>query len=79
MIKEKIDIMSKPWQVNTMIDMIYKKKDIIILAGTRSGKRLLYQLILLIKQRAIILVILSTIALITNQVYLPIITFYCKL
>ncbi len=42
MIKEKVDIMPKPWQVNAMIDTVYKKKDVVILAGTGSGKSLSY-------------------------------------
>lgn len=42
MIKEKVGIMSKPWQVSIMIDMIHNKKDVIILAGTRFGKSLSY-------------------------------------
>lgn len=55
--------------------MVYRKKDIVILAGIRFGKSLQYQLILLIKEKAIILVILLTIALMANQEYLSIITF----
>ncbi len=79
MIKEKVDIMPKPWQVNAMIDTVYKKKDVIISAGTGSGKSLPYQLIPLIKEGAIVLVVLPTIALMTDQVCLLVITFYCKL
>ena len=78
MIKKKIDIMPKFLQVNIMIDIVYKKKDIVILAGTKSGKSLSYQLILLIKKKAIIFVILPTIVLMTDQVCLSIITFYYK-
>ncbi len=79
MIKEKVDIIPKPWQVNAMIDMVYKRKDVVISAGTRSGKSLPYQLIPLIKEEAIVLVVLPTIALMTDQVYSPVINFYCKL
>ncbi len=78
-IKEKVDIMPKPWQVSAIIDTIYKKKDVVISAITGSGKSLLYQLISLIKEKAIVLVVLPTIALMTNQVCLSVITFYCKL
>ena len=42
MIKEKIDIMPKPWQVNAMINIVYKKKDVVISAGIRFGKSQLY-------------------------------------
>lgn len=55
--------------------MIHKKKDIIISTGTRSSKSLSYQLILLIKKRTIVLVVLSTIIFIIDQLYLLIITF----
>ena len=79
MIKKKVDIMSKLWQVNAMIDMVYKKKDIVISASTRFGKNLPYQLIPLIKEGAIVFVVLPTIILMTDQVYLLVITFYCKL
>lgn len=41
-IKEKIDIIFKLWQVSAIIDMVYRKKDVVILAGTRSSKSLLY-------------------------------------
>lgn len=58
-----------------MIDMIYKKKDVIILAGIGSGKNLSYQLIPFIKKKVIVFLILPTIALIADQVYLSIITF----
>ncbi len=78
-IKEKVDIMLKPWQFSVMINTVYKKKDVVISAGTRSGKSLPYQLIPFIKEEAIVLVVLPTIALMTDQVCLPVIIFYCKL
>ncbi len=79
MIKEKVDIMPKPWQVNAIIDTVYKKKDVVISAVTGSDKSLPYQLIPLIKEGAIVLVVLPTIVCMTDQVCLPVITFYCKL
>ncbi len=62
-----------------MINTVYKKKYIVISIGTGSGKSLPYQLILLIKEEAIVLVVLPTIALMTDQVCLSVITFCCKL
>ncbi len=62
-----------------MIDTVYKKKDVVISAGIGSGKSLPYQLIPLIKEGAIVLVVSPTIALMTDQVCLLVITFYCKL
>ena len=51
-----------------MIDVVYIKKDIIVLAGTDFGKSLPYQLISLIQANAVVLVVLSTIALMCDQV-----------
>lgn len=62
-----------------MIDTIYKKKEVFISADIRSDKNLSYKSISFIKKRAIVLVILPTIVLMTNQVCLSSITFYFKL
>lgn len=70
--------MLKPWQVSAMINMIYNKKDIVISADTRFDNSLLYQLISLIRDKVIVLVVSPTIALMTDQVYLPVIIFYYK-
>lgn len=59
--------MSKPWQVSIIGNIIYKKKDIVVSAGTGSSKSLLYQLLFLIKKDAIVLVILPMITLIADQ------------
>ncbi len=42
-IKGKVKIMPKLWQVNTMIDIVYKKKDVVISASTKSDKSRQYQ------------------------------------
>lgn len=62
-----------------MIDMVYKKKNIVISTGIGSVKNLPYQLISLIKEGTIVLMVLPTVAVMTDQVCLPVITFYCKL
>lgn len=67
-IKEEIGSTPKPWQVSVMIDAIHDKRDIVVSAGTRSGKSLHYQLITLIKNSAIMLVLLPTNALMFDQV-----------
>lgn len=67
-IREKVDLMPKPWQIDVMINTIYEKKDIVVSAGTGSGKSLPYTLISLIKPSAIVLVLSPTIALMTDQV-----------
>lgn len=46
--------------------MIHNKKDVVISAGTRTDKSLLYQLIRFIKDGAMVLVVLPTIALMTD-------------
>ena len=50
-----------------MGDIIYEKKNVVVSAGTGSGKSLLYQLLSLIKKDVIVLVILPTIALMADQ------------
>ena len=67
-IKEKTGIISKPWQVSVMLDIVYTNKNVVMSAGTGSGKSLPYQLIFLINIDAIVLVILPKIALMSNQV-----------
>lgn len=51
-----------------MLDTVYEKKDVVVSAGTGSGKNLPYQLIFLIKKEAIVLVVSPTIALMSDQV-----------
>lgn len=50
--KEKLDIMPKPWQVSVIIDRVYKKKNVIILTGIRFTKILLYNLLFSIKKKS---------------------------
>ena len=58
----------KLWQISVMINAVYTFKDVVVSAGTGSGKSLPYQLIPLIKENAIVLVILPMIALMNDQV-----------
>lgn len=58
--------------------MVHNKKDIINLAGIGFDKSLFYQLISLIRDGAIVFMVLPIITLITDQVCLPIIISYCK-
>ena len=67
-ITEKTGIVPKPWQVSVMLDAVYTQKDVVVLAGTGSGRSLPYQFIPFIKENAIVLVILPTIALMNDQV-----------
>lgn len=59
--------MLKPWQVNVINNIVYKHKDVIVSAGTGSGKSLLYQLLPLIKKDVIMLMISPTITLMADQ------------
>ena len=68
-ITKKFGIIPKSWQVSVMINMIHNKKDIVISTGIGSGKSLFYQLIFFIKDGAIVLIVLPTIALIIDQVH----------
>ena len=67
-IKKKANLVPKPWQVDAMINVIHEKKDVVVSAGTGSGKSLPYTLIPLIKPSAIVLVLSPTIALMNDQV-----------
>lgn len=66
-VKERTKFMPKPWQVSVMSDIVYENKDVVVSAGTGSGKSLPYQLLPLIKKDAIVLVISPTIALVADQ------------
>ena len=61
----------KRWQGNC-IDTVLKGKDILVRAGTGSGKSLIYQALCLVKSMSIVLVIAPINALMENQVYTPI-------
>ena len=67
-VKKKVGFMPKPWQVDVIINTVYEQKDIVVSAGTGSGKSLPYTLIPLIKPAAIVLVLSPTIALMNDQV-----------
>lgn len=68
-IEDKLGFRSYRWQVNVISD-VFHGADIVVIAGTRSGKSLCFQAIPLVKYGAIVLVILPTIALMENQVSL---------
>lgn len=61
-IKAKFGFAPITWQASAIVDLIYQKKDIFVIAGTNAGKSLTYQAILEVI-RGIILVISLTIAL----------------
>ena len=77
-IREKTGIVPKSWQISVMLDVVYTRKDVVVSAGTGSGKSLPYQLIPFIKEDAIVLVILPTIALMYDQVCITICPVTCQ-
>jgi len=58
----------KPWQLSAIYDVAVHKKDVIVMAGTGSGKSLVFQGIPKAIDGGIMLVISSTIALMHDQV-----------
>jgi superfamily II DNA helicase RecQ len=58
----------KPWQLSAIYDVAVHKKDVIVVAGTGSGKSLVFQAIPKAIEGGIILVISPTIALMDDQV-----------
>jgi len=58
----------KAFQVSTIADIIEGEKDVFVIAGTNSGKSLLYRAVPVVKESAICLVIYSTLALMLDQV-----------
>ena len=66
--KQEAGLMPKPWQVNVSYNIVYLQMDVVISAGTESGKSLLCMLISLILIGAIVLVVSPTITLMSNQI-----------
>jgi superfamily II DNA helicase RecQ len=58
----------KAFQVSAIADIIEGEKDVFVIAGTNSGKSLLYQAVPVVKESAICLVICPTLALMSDQV-----------
>ena len=56
-IQEKFGYQPKLLQVAVIIDIVYGKKDVMVSAGTEVDKSLIYQAVLLINPRAIVLTI----------------------
>lgn len=67
-ILDGVGIHPKPWQVSAIIDAAKLKRDVMVSAGTGSGKSLVFQVLPLIIIGALILVISPTIALMSDQV-----------
>ncbi len=65
-IKASLGFRPKPWQIKGLFD-IKQGLDMVIMAGTGSGKSLLFQALPLIIKNAIVLVIMPTLALMKDQ------------
>lgn len=66
MIKAALGFWPNLWQINGLLD-IKNGRNIVILAKTRLGKSLLFQVLSIIKINAIVLVIIPILALIKDQ------------
>ena len=61
------NLKARPWQVGAVVDITKRKRDVCAIAGTNSGKNLVYQSIPVVT-KASVLVISPTIALMEDQV-----------
>ena len=61
------NLKARPWQIGAVIDIIKYKRDICAIANTNADKSFVYQSILIVTSR-FVLVILPTIALMEDQV-----------
>ena len=66
--KREAGLTSKPWQLRVLYNIVYLQMNVVVSAGTGSGKSLPYMLIPLILIRTIVLVVSPTIALMNNQI-----------
>lgn len=66
-INKQFDLRARFWQVNIVVDITLKKRDVYGIASTNADKNLVYQAIPVITE-GFVLVILPTITLIENQV-----------
>jgi ATP-dependent helicase YprA (DUF1998 family) len=64
-----LGVEAREWQLNTT-QQVLDGHDVIIRAGTGSGKSLCYQAIVVAREQATVLVICPLLALIDNQVFL---------
>ena len=71
-IREKVqlafNIDVKPWQAGAIHDLAIKRYDVIVIAGTGSGKSLVYQSLPAVQTGGIALVISPTLALMHDQI-----------
>ena len=67
-VRTQFGIEARPWQVNAIRDVARRKLDAVIIAGTGSGKSLIYQSFPAVEQGRIVLVISPTLSLMRDQV-----------
>ena len=66
-INTHFNLKARPWQVGAVVDITKRKRDVCAIAGTNSGKNLVYQSIPVITEGSV-LVILPAITLMVDQV-----------
>lgn len=57
-----------PWQIHTWNQLLHEKRDTIVIAGTGSGKSLIFQLLCFARPGGVVLVVTPVKALMYDQV-----------
>lgn len=60
-----------PWQLIAIKNILAGQRDVIVIAGTGSGKSLIFQVLQFATDDAIVLVVSPLVALMDNQVKIP--------
>jgi superfamily II DNA helicase RecQ len=60
-----------PWQFTAVKNILAGQRDVIVIAGTGSGKSLIFQILQFAADDAIVLVVSPLVALMDNQVKVP--------
>lgn len=60
-----------PWQLTAVKNILANQRDVIVIAGTGSGKSLIFQILQFAADDAIVLVVSPLVALMDNQVKVP--------
>jgi ATP-dependent helicase YprA (DUF1998 family) len=66
-VDERFKVQTRKWQAHAM-QALLEGRDVLVRAGTGSGKSLIFESIVLAKKGAVVLVISPTLALMVNQV-----------
>ena len=67
-VKERFEIILRPFQAGAIADILDRDKDVFVIAGTSAGKSMVYQGLSVMKKELITSVISPTVALMVDQV-----------